>query len=404
MLIEDFCFVRHMVSKIKSICIATGTRAEYGLLRPLIARLKKEAGFDLRLLVTGMHLSPEFGYTYQEIEADGNTADAKIELILSSDTPVGMSKSVGLGIISFADYFSGRRPSLLIVLGDRFEMFSCATAAALAQIPIAHLYGGDTTEGAIDEFIRHSITKMSQLHFVSNKDSRERVIQLGEHPDMVFDVGALGVENALHMPLLSRKTLAESLGLERIGDYALLTFHPVTLEPDSAPKQLLALFAALEAFCGYDFIATKANADSQGRIINTMLEEYAAAHPNFHVYASLGNKRYLSAMKYASFVIGNSSSGLYETPCFGVPCVNIGDRQRGRMRGDNVIDCPPEAAAIAAAIETATSAAFKTIAKAAANPFGQGDTSQRMVAVLKEAFRRGDIEVKKTFYRQDAHL
>lgn len=270
----------------------TGTRAEYGLLKPLLFALRSDPDFfHLHLVVTGMHLCPEYGYTYQEILRDGFEIEECIDMLLAADTPAGTTKSVGLAMISFADYFTRHRPDLLILLGDRFEAFACASAAALAQIPIAHLYGGDTTEGLIDEFIRHSITKMSILHFASNEQSRRRVIQMGEHPARVYNVGALGVENALHTPFLTREQLEQDLGFSLEEKYAVATFHPVTLEEDTAETQIREFLNALRKFPALKVIFTKANADAGGRIVNHLLEQAAAGNPKWKTVASLGTVR-----------------------------------------------------------------------------------------------------------------
>lgn len=382
----------------KMICIATGTRAEYGLLRPLIQKMQEDSFFSLRLLVTGSHLCPEFGCTWEEILQDDPPPMDCVEIQMAGDSRVAMVKSMGVGLLSFADYFQRQRPDLLLLLGDRYEIFACATAAACMAVPIAHLYGGDTTEGAVDEFLRHSITKMSQLHFVSNAQSRRRVIQLGEDPEKVYDVGALGVENALNRKLLSRKETGESIGLTLQDEYLLMTYHPVTLEEGRAEEEMEALFAALNAFPRVQIIATKANADSEGRRINAMLEGFEKERENFHVFSSLGTLRYLSVMKYAKIVIGNSSSGLYETPALGVPCVNIGDRQKGRLQGENVINCPCQTPEIVAAIRKASTAAFRKKSAQGPNPFGDGNTSPRILTILRETLSGEGIRVEKQFY------
>ncbi|MCL2365883.1 MAG: UDP-N-acetylglucosamine 2-epimerase [Oscillospiraceae bacterium] len=378
----------------KKICIVTGTRAEYGLLRPVINKISQEKDLELSLVATGMHLSPEFGLTYREIESDGFSIDEKVEMLLSSDTCQGMTKSTGLAIISFSEYFERKRPDVVILLGDRFEIFACATAAAMAQVPIAHLYGGDTTEGAIDEFLRHSITKMSYLHFTSNKQSAHRVIQLGESPDRVLSVGSTGVENILSMDLLSLQNLNTSLGNWLTHEYALVTFHPETMGGTSADVQLRNLLCALDNFKNMQFIFTKANADAEGRIINAMIDEYIAKNSNCIAFDSLGVLKYLSAMKYSTMVIGNSSSGLYEAPSFKIPTVNIGDRQKGRIRADSVIDCIPFSEDIISAINKCLCMDCRNTI----NPYEGTKPSQKIVDTIKNVLNKGDIHLKKKFW------
>ncbi len=312
----------------KKIIVVTATRAEYGLLKPIIKKLKQSEYFQVEPAATGMHLSSEFGSTYREIEEDGIQIDNNIEILLSSDTPVAMSKTMGLALISFSEYFDKSKPDAIMVLGDRYETLAVCCAAMNGRILIFHLHGGETTEGAIDEAIRHAITKMSFLHFTSTETYRKRVIQMGEDPDRVFNVEAVGVENVLHEELLSKNELEKLLQLNLSRSYAVVTFHPVTLENDSVEAQLL------DEHSEYLYICTKANADAGGRKINQMLDDYAAQRENIAVYESLGMKRYLSAVKYAAMVIGNSSSGIIEVPSFRIPTINIGDRQKGRIQAD----------------------------------------------------------------------
>lgn len=382
----------------KQIVILTTTRAEYGLLRPLIERFDKEQDIHIRIAVTGTHLSPEFGMTVHEIEGDRIPIDKKVEIVLSSDTPVSISKSMGLALISFSEYFDECQPDALIVLGDRYETLAVCCAAMNGRIPIFHLHGGETTEGLIDEAVRHSITKMSYLHFTSTETYRKRVIQMGEAPERVFNVGALGVENAVHMELLSFKDLKESIGIKLEKHYAVGTFHPVTLENETAEKQTYELLKALDLNPDIHYLFTKANADADGRIINTLLNEYAQNHKNLTLVDSLGMKRYLSAIKYAAFVIGNSSSGLMEVPSFGIPTINIGDRQKGRIAGTTVIQCNPTATDIDRAIQKALSEEFRKTAKSAINLYGDGNTSHKIVDVVKKFLLYDKIEIKKKFY------
>lgn len=382
----------------KVISVLTATRAEYGLLKPIITKLKAVEEFDVRIVVTGAHLSPEFGLTHRFIESDGFAIDQKIEILLSSDTPTAISKSMGLAMISFADYFERLDPDLLIVLGDRYETLAVAATAMNQRIPIAHLYGGETTEGAIDESIRHAITKLSYLHFTSTEEYRNRVIQLGEHPERVFNVGAIGIENILNEPMLDREELEHDLGIDLTKPYAMVTFHPVTLENNSSEKQIEALLEVCREHEDLNFIFTKANADAEGRIINQHIDQHARTNGNIFAFTSLGMRRYLSALKYCAMVIGNSSSGLLEAPSFGIPTVNIGDRQKGRLQADSVINCEPFKGDIREAIDHAMSPKFMEIAKKTHNPYGEGITSDRVIEVIREYMFHHRIDLKKKFY------
>lgn len=377
----------------KRICILTATRAEYGLLSPLIKRLIKTQEFDVRVAVTGMHLSTEFGLTWKEIEQDGVHIDRKIEMLLSADTSAAISKSMGVALMGFADYFDEVSPDALIVLGDRYEVLAVCVAAMNKRIPIFHIHGGEITEGAVDDAIRHCITKLSYLHFTSTEKYRRRVIQMGEEPSRVFNVGALGVENVLYAPKLTKKELEESIGWELGNQYAVLTFHPTTLEVNTSKKQIEELLKAIEQFPDIQFLATKANADTDGRIINRCLEAYADTHQHLRCYTSLGMKRYLSALKYARFVIGNSSSGLLEAPVLGIPTVNIGNRQKGRIRGKSVVDCKPESEDIMDAIQNALLMNIEKIE----SPYGYGKTSGKIVEIIKKELDANHSVVKK-FY------
>lgn len=381
----------------KTIAILTAARAEYGLLKPIIIALKETGAYNIKVLVTGAHLSPEFGLTYKEILDDNIQIDKKIDILLSSDTPSAISKSMGLAIMGFADYFTDNRPDALMVLGDRYETLAVCLSAMNERIPIIHLYGGDTTEGAVDEAIRHAITKLSYLHLVSNEESRNRVIQLGESPDRVFNVGAISVENALKMPLMAKEELSSSLKMNLEKEYAIVTFHPVTLENSNAKEQCMELLKAISMHDELNYIITKANADTDGRIINKLFEEYTKSHDNAMLFDSLGVKRYLSALKYASMVIGNSSSGLSEAPSFHIPTVNIGDRQRGRLKSSSVIDCMPNSSDISKAIIMAKSNSFKEICNSTVNPYGDGNTSSKIVDIIND-FANSNIDIKKAFY------
>lgn len=391
--------VRQRVNRLKKrICIVTATRAEYGLLKPVILKLQSKKDFDVRVAVTGAHLSPEFGLTYCEIEKDGIPMDKKIEILMSSDTPSAISKSMALGLIGFADYFSESKPDGILLLGDRYEMLAVACAAMNEGIPIIHLHGGETTEGAVDEVIRHALTKMSYLHMTSTETYRRRVIRMGEEPDRVFCVGALGVENALHTKLLEKTDLEKALQIELDTPYAIVTFHPVTLEKNSAKTQTIELLEALEEFPDWKFIITKANADKGGRIINQMLDSYALSHKNVKIYDSLGIVRYLSALKYSRMVVGNSSSGLIEAPSFHVPTVNIGSRQKGRIQADSIINCPPEKKDILNAMKKADDARFRQGLENMQNPYGDGKTSDKIIRIIETKLFNTEVDLKKTFY------
>lgn len=389
---------------LKKIAVLTATRAEFSLLKPIIVKLKKEKCFDVKILVTGMHLSSEFGNTYQEIIDSGIKIDKKIEILLSSDSPSSISKSMGLATIGFAEYFSEEQFDGLIVLGDRYETLAVCIAAMNARIPIIHMYGGETTEGVIDEAIRHSITKMSHIHFVSNEIYKRRVIQLGENPHNVFNVGAIGIENVLNVPLMSKNDLASSINFNIDCDFAIITFHPVTLEYMSAKKQFSELLKALDSIMDMKYIFTKSNSDSNGRIINQMIDEYVNTNINSISFDSLGSIRYLSAIKFCSMVIGNSSSGLIEVPSFKKPTVNIGDRQKGRITPASVINCNPNSNEIIEAIHLARSNTFADSIRDLVNPYGDGDTSDKIVSILKDRLIDNKINIKKHFFDIDINF
>jgi GDP/UDP-N,N'-diacetylbacillosamine 2-epimerase (hydrolysing) len=382
----------------KKICILTATRAEYGLLKPIILKLKAVPEFETNVVVTGAHLSPEFGLTYKEIENDGICIDKKIDILLSADTPAAISKSMGLAMIGFADYFAQLKPDMLLVLGDRYETLAVCCVAMNQRIPITHLYGGETTEGAVDEGIRHAITKLSYLHFTSTPEYRRKVIQLGEQPDRVFCVGAIGIENIFNEKILNKNELESVIGFKLDKPYAVVTFHPVTLEDNNSAEQFEALLNVCQTHQEMKFVFTKANADTNGRIINQLLDRYAKGHDNAVVVASLGVVNYLSALKYSEMVIGNSSSGLTEAPSFGIPTINIGDRQKGRIQADSVINCAPVASEIDQAIKMAVADEFKQKAKNIVNPYGDGKTSGKIVAKIKEFLLNDRINLKKKFY------
>ena len=379
------------------ICVLTATRAEYGLLKPVIAALSQSDECSVRLAVTGMHLSEEFGLTYKEIEKDGYNIDVKIPILSGDDSPAGISKTMAAALIGFADYFAKHKPDLLVVLGDRYETLAVCTAAMNERIPIAHLHGGETTEGAADEAYRHSITKMSMLHFTSTEEYRNRVIQLGEAPERVFCVGATGVENIMNTPLMSKAELKESIGVSEDLPLVSVTFHPVTLENSTAAEQTDELIKFLESREDLFFVITKANADTDGRIINKKIDEYVATHKNAVAFASLGLVRYLSLLKNTEFVLGNSSSGLLEAPSFNIPTINIGDRQKGRCKAESVIDCKAEFNSISDAVSRAMSEEFRAVARKAVNPYGDGNTSMRIAKEIISALNKG-LDLKKKFY------
>jgi GDP/UDP-N,N'-diacetylbacillosamine 2-epimerase (hydrolysing) len=380
----------------RKICVITGTRAEYGLLRWVMEGIRDTPGLELQIIATGTHLSPEFGLTYREIEKDGFGIDRQVEMLLSSDTATGLTKSMGLGLIGFADALQQLRPDLVLVLGDRFEIFSAAAAAMVARIPVAHLHGGEATEGAFDESIRHAITKMSHLHFVAAEEYGRRVIQLGEHPDRVFLVGGLGIDNVKRLRLLDRPALEASLEFELGRRNLLVTFHPVTLEDATASGQMAELLAALEARKDTHLIFTMPNADTGGRVLFGMIDRFVADHANARVYTSLGQQRYLSCVQHVDGVVGNSSSGLTEMPSFRKGTINIGDRQRGRLKAGSVIDCLPDRQSITAALDRLYSPAFQSTLETVRNPYGEGGASEKIVRVLHD--HPLDSILKKSFY------
>jgi GDP/UDP-N,N'-diacetylbacillosamine 2-epimerase (hydrolysing) len=369
----------------RRICVITGTRAEYGLLRWVMQGIKDDPDLTLQVIATGMHLSPEFGLTYQEIERDGFVIDRKVEMLTSSDTPVGIAKSMGLGLIGFADALSELKPDLIVVLGDRFEIFSAVAAALPARIPVAHLYGGEATEGLIDEAIRHSVTKMSHLHFAATKAYCQRLIQLGEQPERVFLVGGIGVDNIRRLKLLCREELELSLGLKFGPKNLLITFHPVTLEEGTAVSQMEELLAALAELNDTQLIFTLPNADTDGRALIKRVECFVKDNSNAYAFTSLGQLRYLSCIACVDGVIGNSSSGLLEVPSFKKGTVNIGDRQRGRIQATSVINCEPVRSSIKEALERLYATDFQLALKNVENPYGHGGASDKIVEIIRSA-------------------
>ena len=368
----------------RKICFVTGSRAEYGLLSGLMKAVKNDPELQLQIIATNMHLSPEFGLTYREIEKDGFTINKKVEMLLSSDTAVGTTKSVGLGMISFADVFEDLNPDLIVILGDRYEMVGVVAAALFHKIPIAHIHGGEITEGAYDDCVRHAISKMSHLHFTATESYRNRVIQLGEQPDRVFNVGGLGVENIKYINLLTQEALEASLDFKMGDKCIIVTYHPVTLEANSAEKQSEALLSALDSLEDCRIIFTYPNSVTNGRIIIEKINEYVAAHPEkAKAWPSLGLKRYLSALHYATAVVGNSSSGLLEVPSFGIPTLNIGDRQKGRIAADSVLNCEATELAIKNGLNIILSDEFIAKAKNIQNPYEGSNTIEDILNVIK---------------------
>ena len=380
----------------RKICVFTGTRAEYGLLKPLMEEIEKDEDSELQIIASGMHLSPEFGLTYKEIEKDGFTINEKIEMLLSSDTPVGISKSIGLGVIGYTDALERLKPDITVVLGDRFEALAFAIASFTLKIPIAHLYGGETTVGALDEGYRHAITKLSYLHFTSTEEYRKRVIQLGEEPERVFNVGALGIDNIKKLKLLSKEEVEKRLGKKLKKRNLLITFHPVTLEKGSSENQFKELLRALDELEDTLLIFTKANADAEGRKINYLIDEYASKNEEKTVvFTNMGQLLYLSTMQFVDAVVGNSSSGIIETPSFRVGTINIGDRQRGRIRAKSIIDCEPTYESIKKAFEILYSEAFQRSLKLVKNPYGEGNAS----TLIKDIIKKMPINnIKKKFF------
>lgn len=382
----------------RKICVITGSRAEYGLLKPLIEEICGDPDLKLQLLVTGMHLSPEFGLTYRDIVKDGFDIDAKIDIKLDSDTSVGISKSMGLAIIGFARAYERLKPDLIVVLGDRFEIFSAASAALVSRKPIAHLYGGEVTTGSFDDSFRHSVTKMSNLHFTSTGEYRRRVIQLGENPARVFNVGAIGLDSIKKLNFLSKQELEIELGFKFNKRNLLVTFHPVTLEDESVSRsQFKNLLDVLDELKDTNIVFTKANADPGGRLINLSIDSYIRKNKDRAIaFTSLGQMRYLSAMQYVDAMVGNSSSGIIEAPSFKIGTINIGNRQQGRIRTGSIIDCKPTREVIKSAIKRLYSKEFKRKLKTVKNPYGEGKAAKKIKRILKYYDLRNII--KKGFY------
>jgi GDP/UDP-N,N'-diacetylbacillosamine 2-epimerase (hydrolysing) len=382
----------------KKICIVTGSRAEYGLFMPLLEAILKETSLQLQLAVTGMHLSSLYGSTYREILKDGFTIDARVRIPLGDDSPEGVTRSVGVGIIGFSSAFKTLKPDMVVLLGDRFETYAVAVAAFLARIPIAHLHGGELTEGAVDDAFRHSITKMSWLHFTSTDIYRRRVIQLGEDPARVFNVGALGIDNIRRLSLLSRDQLAREMKFDLQAPVALVTFHPVTLEHNTACGQFDQILRALDARKELRIVFTRPNCDIHGKDLIVQIERFVKSHRDRAiVFPSLGSLKYLSLLKHAEILLGNSSSGIIERPSFGRPTIDIGDRQKGRIKAGSVISCGPQQAALERALGLALSPSFKAKCNGVRNPYDGGAAAVKIVRVLKSVLRT-KIDIKKKFH------
>ncbi len=383
-----------MTDKKLKICAVTTTRADYGIMRPLLLKLDKCDWCDLVLAVTGTHLLKAFGHTIDEVKKDGLKIDKQISIMSkANDNAIETATIMSKTVLKFTEYFAQSKPDVVLLLGDRFETFEVAAACTISRIPVIHIAGGETTQGAVDEVFRHSITKMSYLHLASTEAYKNRIIQLGEDPKRVYNTGALGVENVLKVECLSKEELGKALNFELDKPYGVVTFHPVTLENNSAISQLHELLNVLHKHQEMKFIITKANADLSGEKINAELEEFAKTNKNCIVVSSLGTLKYFSAIKYSECVIGNSSSGIVEVPSFGKPTINIGDRQKGRIQANSTINCRP----LEADIEKALSKALK-FNKEVINPYGDGKTSDKMVKIIKKTFYGKDIDLKKVFF------
>jgi len=382
----------------KKIAVITGTRAEYSIFYPLLKKLKQSKDLKLQLLVTGMHLSPEYGYTYNNILDDGFEVLDKVEMLLSSDSDVGLTKSMGLGMIGFADVFARLKPDALLVLGDRIETYAASVAAFIAKIPICHFHGGEITEGMIDDGIRHSITKMSTYHFASSQVYRNRIIQMGESPDRVFDVGALSLDNLLELSFMSKMELEKSLGFEIKEQTVLFTYHPESLEHDEIKEDLDEIFSVLEKLKHLRIVFTLPNSDSGNHIISSRIKDFVDKNSDRSIYfCSLGLKRYFSALKYVSLVMGNSSSGIIEVPSFKIPTINIGNRQKGRIRANSVIDVDIKREAIEEAVNTALSKEVLNSCMTVVNPCDGSGTSDKVMTIL-DSLKFDKNSVKKEFF------
>ena len=380
----------------KKICVITGTRAEYGLLYWILKEFNSDKDISLQIIATGMHLSEEFGSTFKVIEEDGFVISKKVNMLLPSDSEKAISKSIGLGMIGFADAYSDLNPDLIVVLGDRFEIFSAVSAALIAKIPVAHIHGGEITEGAFDDALRHSITKMSHLHFTAAEAYKKRVVQLGENPNRVFNVGGIGIDNIIQLKLLSKVKLEKEINFNLGKKSILVTFHPVTLENSTAGFQFQELLYSIINLKNTKVIFTKANADTDGSVINKMIDKFVSFNENSIAFKSMGQLNYLSTMQFVDAVVGNSSSGLLEAPSLNIPTINIGDRQKGRIKANSVISCPPVQEDITNAFQKIYSEDFLNIVSQSNNPYGNGGSSKMIFDVIKNFDLEGVI--KKSFY------
>ncbi len=370
-------------ASVRRVGVVTVSRSDYGHLRPVLEGIRSAADLELVLFVTGMHLSPDFGLTVREIEADGVPIAERIDMLEGGDTPEAVAASIGRGVAGFAHALARQRPDLLVVLGDRFEMLAAAVAALPFVLPVAHIHGGEVSEGAMDNQIRHAITKLAHLHFASAEPHARAIARMGEEPWRIHTVGAPGLDRLAGSSALPRETLARELGLPTDEPWILVTYHPVTLEYRDTTTHIEELLGALEKTDG-TLVMTYPNADTSGRQIIERLEDFAARHPRrCRLTRNLGDRLYLSLLRHADLMIGNSSSGLIEAPSFGLPVVNIGSRQRGRLRGANVIDVEPAREEILRGMEAAQAPAFRSRARAAANPYGDGHAAPRIVEVLR---------------------
>lgn len=379
---------------LRTIGVVTTSRADYGYYRPLLHRIREDPELELQLFVTGMHLAPEFGLTVRDIEADGFPIAERVEMLLASDTPEAIAKSMGLGTIGFAQAFARTRPDILVLLGDRFEMHAAAVASLSSAIPLAHIGGGDSTEGAFDESLRHSITKMSHLHFASRKHYAERIIQMGEEPWRVTISGAPSLDNLRDLAWLSRSELEARFGLDLEAPPLLVTYHPVTLEYEATESQVTELLAALDKVGG-PVVFTYPNADTWGRIICRLIEGYVISHANARVVVNLGPRAYFSLLNHCVAMVGNSSSGIIEAASFRLPVVNIGNRQRGRLHGPNVVDVGYDRDAIVGGIRKALEPRFRALLADLVNSYGDGHASERIVAVLKQVSLEKILTLKR---------
>lgn len=378
----------------KKIGVITATRAEYGVLRNVIQAISNDEELELCLMVTGAHLSEKYGYTIQEIYDDGYPIAEKIPILAGGDSELEITRAMGRAMAGFGEAFQRQKPDMLIVLGDRYELLPVCSAAVVMGIPIAHISGGEITEGIIDDVIRHCVTKMSQLHFPGCEEYRRRIIQMGEEPERVFNYGDVGVENIKKLHYLSKNDLEKELNISLTRPYACVTFHPVTMEKGTAKVQIEELLSAICSITDMQFIITKSNADAEGQVINAVIDKYTDMAENCICFYSVGIRRYLSLLRYCDMIIGNSSSGIIEAPCFGIPTINIGKRQRGRLKAESVIDCEPEHDAILKAIKKARTAEFKQLSSNVVNPYGDGNTSEMIVKEIKNYFMQSKGIIK----------